>query len=71
MAHAWVQMFDSEYEAFKAYAELYPNDTTLLVDTFDVYDLMLKYIEAVRPGRSDKRKMRPKSFVCFTYRVAA
>ena len=36
MAHAWVQMFDSEYEAFKAYAELYPNDTTLLVDTFDV-----------------------------------
>jgi nicotinate phosphoribosyltransferase len=29
-------MFDSEYEAFKAYAELYPNDTTLLVDTFDV-----------------------------------
>ena len=36
MAHAWVQMFDSEYEAFKAYAEIYPNDTTLLVDTFDV-----------------------------------
>lgn len=42
-----------------------------LVDTFDVYDLMLKYIEAVRPGRKDKRKMRSKSFVCFTYRVAA
>ena len=38
---------------------------------FDVYDLMLKYIEAIRLGRSDKRKMRPKSFVCFTYRVAA
>lgn len=42
-----------------------------LVDTDDVHDLILKYIEAVRPGRSDKRKIRPKSFVCFTYRVAA
>ncbi len=35
MAHAWVQMFDSEYEAFKAYCELYPNNATLLVDTFN------------------------------------
>ena len=35
MAHAWVQMFDSEYEAFKAYCELYPDNPTLLVDTYD------------------------------------
>ena len=35
MAHAWVQMFDSEYEAFKAYCELYPNNATLLVDTYN------------------------------------
>lgn len=35
MAHAWVQMFDSEYEAFKTYCELYPKDATLLVDTYD------------------------------------
>ena len=35
MAHAWVQMFDSEYEAFKAYAEMYPNNCTLLVDTYN------------------------------------
>ena len=35
MAHAWVQMFDSEYEAFKAYCELYPNHATLLVDTYN------------------------------------
>ncbi len=35
MAHAWVQMFDSEYEAFRAYCELYPNSATLLVDTYD------------------------------------
>ncbi len=35
MAHAWVQMFDSEYEAFKTYCELYPENPTLLVDTYN------------------------------------
>lgn len=36
MAHSWVMMFDSEYEAFKTYCELYPESTTLLVDTYNV-----------------------------------
>ncbi len=36
MAHSWVQMFPSEYEAFKRYAEIYPSNTTLLVDTYSV-----------------------------------
>ena len=36
MAHSWVQMFDSEYEAFKAYAKTYPHSTTLLIDTYNV-----------------------------------
>ena len=36
MAHSWVQMFDSELEAFKAYARTYPDDTTLLIDTYNV-----------------------------------
>ena len=36
MAHSWVQMFPSEYEAFKKYAELYPDACMLLVDTFSV-----------------------------------
>ncbi len=36
MAHSWVQLFDSEYEAFKAYAEVYPATCTLLVDTYNV-----------------------------------
>ena len=36
MAHSWVQMFDSEYEAFKAYCEIYPDNPTLLVDTYNV-----------------------------------
>lgn len=35
MAHSFVQAFDSEYEAFKAYAENYPKDCTLLIDTYD------------------------------------
>lgn len=35
MAHAWVQMFDSEYDAFKAYCETYPTNATLLVDTYN------------------------------------
>lgn len=36
MAHSWVQYFDNEYEAFKAYAEVYPNDCSLLIDTYNV-----------------------------------
>ncbi|MBP1737137.1 MAG: nicotinate phosphoribosyltransferase [Oscillospiraceae bacterium] len=36
MAHSWVQMFDSEYEAFKTYCTLYPHSATLLVDTYNV-----------------------------------
>ncbi len=35
MAHSWIQMFDSEYEAFKAFVELYPDNPTLLVDTYN------------------------------------
>lgn len=35
MAHSWVQMFDDEYEAFETYCHLYPNNATLLVDTYD------------------------------------
>ena len=36
MAHSWIQMFDTEYEAFKAYAEVFPKDCTLLIDTYNV-----------------------------------
>ena len=35
MAHSWVMDFDSEYEAFKAYADSYPDNCLLLVDTYD------------------------------------
>ncbi|MBR6618096.1 MAG: nicotinate phosphoribosyltransferase [Oscillospiraceae bacterium] len=36
MAHSWVQLFDTELEAFEAYAKVYPDDCTLLVDTYNV-----------------------------------
>lgn len=36
MAHSWIQMHDSELEAFKAYARIYPDNCTLLVDTYNV-----------------------------------
>ena len=35
MAHSWVQMFDSQYEAFKTYCQIYPHNATLLVDTYN------------------------------------
>lgn len=35
MIHSWVQMFDSEYEAFCEYAKMYPDDCTVVVDTYD------------------------------------
>ena len=38
MAHSWVQMFPGEYEAFTAYCKLYPNNATLLVDTYNVLE---------------------------------
>ena len=36
MAHSWVQTFDDEYEAFYTYCKAYPNNATLLVDTYNV-----------------------------------
>ena len=38
MAHSWVQMFDDEYTAFKTYCEIYPENCTLLVDTYNVLE---------------------------------
>ena len=37
MAHSWVQTFGSEFEAFDTYCRLYPNNPTLLVDTYSVF----------------------------------
>ncbi len=36
MAHSWVMYFKDEFEAFKRYAQVYPDNVVLLVDTYDV-----------------------------------
>lgn len=38
MAHSWIQLFDSEYDAFKAYCSVYPQNPTLLIDTYNALD---------------------------------
>ncbi|KIR01479.1 Nicotinate phosphoribosyltransferase [Lachnospiraceae bacterium TWA4] len=57
MAHSWVQFFDSEYEAFKAYAEVYPEDCTLLIDTYDILDSGV--LNAIRVA---KEVLEPKGY---------
>ncbi|MGM0612872.1 MAG: nicotinate phosphoribosyltransferase [Bacteroidota bacterium] len=42
MAHSWVQSFDTEIEAFRAYASIYPDTCTLLIDTYDTLNIGLK-----------------------------
>ncbi|MEG1683696.1 MAG: nicotinate phosphoribosyltransferase, partial [Oscillospiraceae bacterium] len=54
MAHAWVQMFDTQYEAFKAYCEIYPQNAVLLVDTYNtlqsgIPDAIRAFNEVLRP----------------------
>ena len=54
MAHSWVQMFDTEYDAFKAYCETYPTNATLLVDTYNslqsgVPNAIRAFNEVLRP----------------------
>ena len=54
MAHSWVQMFGSQYEAFKTYCEIYPTNATLLVDTYNVLksgvpDAIRAFNEVLKP----------------------
>ena len=54
MAHSWVQMFPSQYEAFKAYCEIYPTNAVLLVDTYNTLKSGVPYAirafnEVLRP----------------------
>ena len=54
MAHSWVQMFDTQYEAFKTYCEIYPTNAVLLVDTFNtlksgVPDAIRAFNEVLKP----------------------
>ncbi len=64
MAHSWVQMFDTEYEAFRTYCELYPNNATLLVDTYDVLrsgvpNAIRAFKEVLLPQGSEQTSAKP------------
>lgn len=58
MAHSWILAFDTEEEAFHRYAELYPNNTILLIDTFNTLRSGIK--NAIKIGQ--KLKALGKSF---------
>jgi nicotinate phosphoribosyltransferase len=47
-AHSWVMSFDSEPEAFEAYARAQPNNCVLLVDTYDTLDGVRRAVETGR-----------------------
>lgn len=54
MAHAWVQTFPSQYEAFKTYCEIYPDNAILLVDTYNtlksgIPDAIKAFNEVLKP----------------------
>ncbi len=54
MAHSWVMAFDSELEAFRAYAEIYPDKTVLLLDTYDTLGSGIR--NAITVGKELKKK---------------
>ena len=57
MAHSWIQFFDNEYEAFKAYAEIHPTNCVLLIDTYNVLESGIK--NAIRVA---KEVLEPKGY---------
>ena len=65
MAHAWVQMFDTEYDAFKTYCELYPGNAIMLVDTYDtlhsgIPNAIRAFDEVLRPKGITKVRHPPR-----------
>ena len=58
MAHSYVMSFEREEEAFEAFLEDFPGNTTLLVDTYDSVDGVRNAIRAARAGRVELRGIR-------------
>ncbi|TPE44401.1 nicotinate phosphoribosyltransferase [Pontibacter mangrovi] len=55
-AHSWVQAFDTEEEAFKAYGEAFPKDSVFLVDTYNT-------VEGVKKAIAVARELQPQGFI--------
>jgi nicotinate phosphoribosyltransferase len=58
MAHSYVMSFEREEEAFEAFLEDFPGNTTLLVDTYDSLNGVRNAIRAARAGKVDLRGIR-------------
>src|SRR6266511_3434870 len=56
-AHSWIMFFESEREAFEAYAKAMPNNCVFLVDTYDSLDGVRHAIEVARPLRRNGHEM--------------
>ncbi|MCW1887097.1 nicotinate phosphoribosyltransferase [Luteolibacter flavescens] len=56
-AHSWVMSFDDEQEAFDRYAEAMPDNSTLLVDTYDTLDGVDKAIATARTLREQGHEL--------------
>ncbi|MFO7850404.1 MAG: nicotinate phosphoribosyltransferase [Spirochaetia bacterium] len=54
MAHSWIMAFSSEYEAFESFAEIYPDKTILLIDTYDTLGSGIEH--AITVGKKLKEK---------------
>ena len=62
-AHSWIMSFPSEYEAFKAYAKLYPNACTLLVDTYDTLKSGIpNAIRVFKEMREEGIELKPRKY---------
>jgi len=57
MAHSWVMAFETEREAFERYADLYPENTILLIDTYDTLGSGIE--NAIAVGRRLKEQGHP------------
>ena len=62
-AHSWIMSFPSEYDAFKAYAKLYPNACTLLVDTYDTLKSGIpNAIRVFKEMQAEGIELRPRKY---------
>lgn len=61
-AHSWVMLFESEAEAFRAYAEALPNNATFLVDTYDT-------LSGVRRAAEEGRRLREAGYEMVGVRI--
>jgi nicotinate phosphoribosyltransferase len=57
MAHSWVMAFPSELESFRSFAEVYPDNCILLIDTYDTLGSGIE--NAIITGKEMKAKGKP------------